>query len=132
MYMKKRNIIIISFVFILVIIFILKYYIEDKYDNKLINEIKKNTDIEDIVYAIKGNDNYVVTCNNKLYVLDLKYKKILTESIDNLYKRKDNLKIVYKRNKLMYENTILYNDYVIYEYYDVYTNDKLDEIEIWR
>lgn len=119
----------IFFIF-LALLYMYIYFVVSKNDNYLFNEIVKNTDIKDIDYINKNNYNYVVVTKNDIYVIDDDYEIIWQAECDSL-----NLKdydIVYKRNKVMYEDNIINGDYLVYRYYDVSNMDFIYEVKLRR
>jgi len=128
-YLKRILLILIP---IFLILFISIFHIttkNKKYESKLKEEIKINYQLEEEIETInKYNKNYIIITKTKVVVLNKKYQLLLEENIKKLAKNKDNYTLIYKNNKLLYENTILKKDKVIYEYYDAYTYEYLDKI----
>jgi hypothetical protein len=124
-----RQIILFIVVSILIILISIFYIVSanNNYEKKLIKEIKKNYTInEEIEKVNKYDNNYIITTKTKIIVLNKKYKNIKEEDINKLASNLDNYTLIYKNNKLMYENTIIKKDKVIYEYYDAYTYEYQD------
>lgn len=115
---------------ILIIIFIISFIllsITNKNNNYLDNitkDIKENYKVEDkITYSNKYGNYYIFTTEKKVIVLNKEYEEVLKKDIDILDENKNNYDLIYKNNKLMYEQTILKKDKLTYKYYDA-TNNK--------
>ena len=129
--MKKVIKIIILIVIIISIISILIFFINNK-NNKYLNNISKsistNYDIkEDITYSNKYGNYYIFTTKTKVIVLNKEYEEILKENIDILAPNKANYALIYKNNKLIYEQTILKKDKLTYKYYDATNSEFIKE-----
>lgn len=131
-YMKNMKhilkIVIIMVILILVGIFSLSYTINKNQDyyNNVIEDIKNNYSIDgEITYCNVYGNYYIFTTKNSVVVLNKEYEEILKEDINKLYDNKNNYDLIYKTNKLMYENTVLKNNNVTYEYYDVSNYKKI-------
>ena len=97
----------------------------NKYLSSITKDIEKNYKIkENITYSNKYGNYYIFTTDTKVIVLNKEYEEILSKDIDILDKNKNNYALIYKNNKLMYEETILKKDKLTYKYYDA-TNNKL-------
>jgi len=89
-----------------------------KYENKILNEIINNYDIDDVVYYNKTNNYYVIESNSKIIVLNSKYELVNEILISDIHPNYD---IVYKNNNLMYREKIVNENTINYNYYDIYT-----------
>ena len=123
----KKIISIISILLIIIIILSLILFSitnkNDKYLSSITKDISKNYKIEEkITYSNKYGNYYIFTTKKNVIVLNKEYEEILKEKISIL--DKNNLDLIYKNNKLMYEETIYKKDKVTYKYYDA-TNNKL-------
>ena len=81
--------------------------------------------------SIYGN-YYIFTTKNNVIVLNKEYKEILKEDIEKISKNKDNYELIYKTNKLMYEETITKENKVTYIYYDAESLKKIKETTLER
>ncbi len=126
--MKK---IIIWFISILIILFLLIMYMNinnNKYNDKLENNIINNTEIKKIRYIKKYDNYYIVTNNKYIYLIDSKYDIILKKDISLIHKNTNNYDIIYKDEYLMYFNDYIKDDILVYEYYDINTYELIDRV----
>ncbi len=129
------SIIAIIVIVILIIIFSLSYKINsnNNYNNKIIDRVKKNFSTSENIKYINIYDNYyILKTNDKVYVLDNKYKEVYKEELNKLASNTKNYELIYKNNKLMYENTIRSKNSVTYEYYDCKTYKKTKVLKLER
>ena len=118
---KTLKILIIPFIIILGITIYTIYLTNNNtnYIEKTLKNIKDNYQInEEITYYNEYNNYYIFTTKTKVIVLNNEYVEILNEDITNIKKRKNNQELIYKTNKLMFEETILDDNNLIYKYYD--------------
>ena len=125
--MKKIIKIIIPILILIVIYILVLSFINNKnenYMNQTLKNIKDNYPIKEkaTYYNIYGN-YYILKTSNKIIVLNKEYEEILKEKIDVLAPNPNNYNLIYKNNKLMYEETILKKDKLIYKYYDANTSE---------
>lgn len=125
----KKIIKVVALVLILIlIIFFIFLSLRNKnndYLDSISKDIKDNYKIEEkITYSNKYGNYYIFTTKKKVIVLNKEYEKVLKEDIKKLAKNKKNYPLIYKNNKLLYEETILKNNKLTYKYYDA-TNNKL-------
>ena len=129
--MKK---IIIIFICLVVFLFGSVIYIVNRnnnYLNNILEDIKNNSEIkEDIIYYNKYNNYYIVLTKDNIIVLDKDYKEVYNNSTEKFQDKTSEYEIVYKTDIPMYEETKKEGNTIKYIYYDIYTLDKLDEIEI--
>ena len=129
--MKK---IIIIFICLIVFLFGCVIYIVNRNNNYLNNisdDIKNNSEIkEDIMYYNKYNNYYIVLTKDNIIVLDKDYKEVYNNSTEKIQDKTSEYEIIYKIDIPMYEETKKEGNTIKYIYYDIYTLDKLDEIEI--
>ena len=129
--MKK---IIIIFICLVVFLFGSVIYIVNRnnnYLNNILEDIKNNSEIkEDIIYYNKYNNYYIVLTKNNIIVLDKDYKEVYNNSTEKFQDKTSEYEIIYKTDIPMYEETKKEGNTIKYIYYDIYTLDKLDEIEI--
>ena len=96
---------------------------EDYLDN-MTKSIQENYDIsEEIIYSNQYGNYYIVKTPSSVIVLNKEYQEVLKESSSVLAPNTNNYTLIYKTNKLMYENTIVKEDELTYEYYDAKTNE---------
>lgn len=125
--MKKVK---LSIIIILILLLIPTIYItyitktnKEQY-NTIAISVKKNYPIEDnIIYSNQYGNYYIIKTNKKIIVLNQEYQEILKEDISILSDNKDNLPLIYKTNKLMYEEKTIKTNKVIYKYYDATTGE---------
>ena len=118
---KTLKILIAPFIIILGITIYTVYLTNNNnyYLNKTLKNIKDNYQInEEITYYNEYNNYYIFTTKTKVIVLNNEYEEILNEDITNIKKRKNNQELIYKTNKLMFEETILDDNNLTYKYYD--------------
>lgn len=121
--MSKKSLFILLMVFIVLIlgIYIYPSIKNDNYQKRLISDIYKNTDINDIEYLNKDNNYYVVKDRDKVIVLDLNYEEVY--SIDKSKLKDNDLDLVYRRNNLYYEEKIRDGDNLTYNFYNIDNNE---------
>ncbi len=129
--MKK---LIIIFICLVVFLFGSVIYIVNRnnnYLNNILEDIKSNSEIkEDIMYYNKYNNYYIVLTKDNIIVLDKYYKEVYNNSTEKFQDKTSEYEIIYKIDIPMYEETKKEGNTIKYIYYDIYTLDKLDEIEI--
>lgn len=118
----KKKIIIISILLIIICLSALLYPVikNNSYKKELYNNLYENTNYKDITYLNKDNNYYIIKTNNKVVVLDLNYEEKLSLDINKL--SQSDLELVYRRNKLYYEEKKKEKNKVIYKFYNVETN----------
>lgn len=119
------------FISLIITLFCFVYYMvsnNNKYVDKMKDLIIKNTDIQDIDYINKYEDNYIVMDMNNLYLINNDYKIIFNIELSKIHENKNNYDIIYRQEELMYFNDKYTDDKIIYEYYDLYTYEKIDTV----
>lgn len=118
----KKKIIIISILLIIISLSVLLYPVvkNNSYKKELYNYIYENTKYKDITYLNKDNNYYIIKTKDKVIVLDLNYEERFSLDINKL--SQSNLELVYRRNKLFYEEKKKEKNKVIYKFYNVETN----------
>lgn len=134
--MKKvlRSILIIVIILIIGILYI-SYITNHNQDelNNITQSIKDNYSVKDeITYSNRYGNYYIFTTESDVYVLNNEYQKVYQKEISSLATNEENLPIIYKTNKLMYEKTIRKKDKITYEYYDALTNQLIKETTLER
>ena len=122
--------IIIWFISILLILFfaILCMTInDDRYNDKIIKNVLKNTSVKRVNYLNKYDNYYIVMDKEYVYVFDLKYNEILSKDIMLIHSNDKKYDIIYKDNKLLYFNDYINKDVLVYEYYDIDTYKLVDK-----
>ena len=105
----------------------------NKYLNDISKDIYDNYDTEEeITYLNEYNNYYIFTTDTRVIVLNNEYTEVLNESIATLTPKKDNQSLIYKTNKLMYEETSLTNSKLIYKYYDATNGEFIKETVMER
>lgn len=129
--MKKIfKILIVIAILLIACILSLSYTINknNNYQEKLLNRVKKYYPNAKIDYINYQDDYYIYTTKEEIIILDKNYKEITKEKKLNLKQKKDNYEIVYKKEKIVYEETIQKKDKIIYTYYDAKTGEKINSI----
>ena len=122
------KIIIIVIALIFIGVFSLSYTINNNnsYKESIITNIKNNYNVNgDITYANYYGNYYIFTTNSNVIVLTKEYKEVLNEDINKLAKNTNNYELIYRTNKLMYEDTTVKDNKVTYDYYDANTYKKI-------
>lgn len=126
----------LSLVVIVLIAILYISYITNHQEN-LYNDIAQNIQTnyqltEDITYTNRYGHYYIITTPTKVIVLNQEYVEILKEDLTVLAENPDQLPLIYKTNKLMYEKTIIQNNKLTYEYYDAKTGDQIKTTTLER
>ena len=100
----------------------------NNYQEKLLNRVKKYYPNAKIDYINYQDDYYIYTTKEEIIILDKNFIEITKEKKLNLKQKKDNYEIVYKKEKIVYEETIQKKDKIIYTYYDAKTGEKINSI----
>ena len=122
------KIIIIVIALIFIGVFSLSYTINNNnsYKESIITNIKDNYNVNgDITYANYYGNYYIFTTNSNVIVLTKEYKEVLNEDINKLAKNTNNYELIYRTNKLMYEDTTVKDNKVTYDYYDANNYKKI-------
>ena len=103
----------------------------NKYLDNITKNIKENYNIkEKITYSNLYGNYYIFTTKTKVIVLNKEYEEIKKFNIDILSNNKNNYQLIYKNNKLMYEETIKKKNKITYKYYDATNNKLIKEISV--
>lgn len=128
--MKKiLKIALIPLIIIIVVILYLSYLsnANQKYLNSITKDIKANYQInEEITYSNLYGNYYVFTTKSNVFVLNKEYEEVLKISIAEI-KIKEDMDLIYKTNKLMYETSEVKDKILTYKYYDAMTGDFIKE-----
>lgn len=130
MFHRKYIILIVACVTIFFLIYYLLIYTKVHSNDKYIDSIKSNITNKykkiNIDYVNEYGGYYIVVSNNNIIVLDFDYNEIIKDSVSNIKLNK--FDIVYKTNKIMYEETVLKNNKLIYNYYDIDSGKFIDSV----
>ena len=100
----------------------------NKYLDNITKNIKENYNIkEKITYSNLYGNYYIFTTKTKVIVLNKEYEEIKKFNIDILSNNKNNYQLIYKNNKLMFEETNIKDDKLIYKYYDATNGEFIKE-----
>ena len=117
--MKRIIIIFLSITFILLIL--LLYITNDNYYNNISKSIKDNYANINLYYVNKYNDYYIFLSDENYGVLDGEYNEIMLISKSLVHDNTNNYDVIYKDNKLIYQEEVLDKDKLMIYYYDIYT-----------
>lgn len=131
MKLKKRIIIfLISIILILFVGMFTMTILDNKYINDVRDNIKENTDIKNIEYVNKYDNNYIVVNDEYLYLFNLDYEEIARIDMILVHENNNNYDIVYKNETIMYMDNYKNKNGVIFEYYDIYTYELIETIVV--
>lgn len=117
--MKRIIIIFLSITFILLMLLV--YITNDNYYNNISKSIKDNYANINLYYVNKYNDYYIFLSDENYGVLDGKYNEIMLISKSLVHDNTNNYDVIYKDNKLIYQEEVLDKDKLMINYYDIYT-----------
>lgn len=117
--MKRIIIIFLSIAFILLML--LLYITNDNYYNNISKSIKDNYANINLYYVNKYNDYYIFLSDENYGVLDGEYNEIMLISKSLVHDNTNNYDVIYKDNKLIYQEEVLDKDKLMINYYDIYT-----------
>lgn len=117
--MKRIIIIFLSITFILLMLLV--YITNDNYYNNISKSIKDNYANINLYYVNKYNDYYIFLSDENYGVLDGEYNEIMLISKSLVHDNTNNYDVIYKDNKLMYQEEVLDKDKLMINYYDIYT-----------
>ncbi len=114
----KRIVIIVLIIFLIIVCSLV--YINNTNSTKSWEKLIKKNYADIKLFYVNKYDNYYIFISEKNYgVLDKKYNEILLIEKKNLCKKKKNYDIIYKNEKLMYEEEIFNKKKLIFNYYDI-------------
>lgn len=132
--MKKIFKIILPIIILIILILIMILFLNNKnqkYLDSITKNIKENYDTDEtITYSNLYGNYYIFTTKKDIIVLNKEYEEVLKKDIDVLTPNQNNYELIYKNNKLIYEETILKNNKITYKYYDATTGELLKETNI--
>ena len=126
---KVLRIALIPLIIIIVVILYLSYLsnTNQKYINSITQDIKENYQInEEITYSNLYGNYYVFTTKSMVIVLNKQYEEVLKDSIA-IIQIKEDMDLIYKTNKLMYETSEVKDKLLTYKYYDAKTGEFIKE-----
>lgn len=121
------------FIFVILFIFISMYimtYIDKKDINNLRENILKNTDIKEVEYVNKYDNNYIVKNYEYVYLLNSNYEEIYKVKLDLLHDNDNNYDLIYRNNTIMYMDNYQSEEGIVFKYYDIYNYKLIDEIVV--
>lgn len=117
--MKRIIIIFLSITFILLMLLV--YITNDNYYNNISKSIKDNYANINLYYVNKYNDYYIFLSDENYGVLDGEYNEIMLISKSLVHDNTNNYDVIYKDNKLIYQEEVLDKDKLMINYYNIYT-----------
>ena len=116
-----KRIIIIFLSITVILLMLLVYITNDNYYNNISKSIKDNYANINLYYVNKYNDYYIFLSDENYGVLDGEYNEIMLISKSLVHDNTNNYDIIYKDNKLIYQEEVLDKDKLMINYYDIYT-----------
>ena len=89
--------------------------------NNISKSIKDNYANINLYYVNKYNDYYIFLSDENYGVLDGEYNEIMLISKSLVHDNTNNYDVIYKDNKLIYQEEVLDKDKLMINYYDIYT-----------
>ena len=133
LYIKRYVIAIVIVLFIfLVLFFSVNYVINNNsdYNNNLVKKVSNKYNGGNIDNVNIYGGYYIVSYKDKIIVLDKEYKEIYKENTSKLADNEKGYDIVYKTNKLMYEETVVDDETLTYNYYDIHSYKLVNSIDL--
>jgi len=130
---KVLHIALIPVILILLVILYISYLnnYNQNYLDSITKNIKNNNKInEEITYSNRYGNYYIFTTKSKVIVLNKEYEEILNEKIATIKKREKDQELIYKTNKLMFEEKEIKNNTLIYKYYDAINGELIKETKL--
>lgn len=126
---KLLHIILIPIIIILVVILYISYLSNhnQNYLDSITKTIQDNYQIEEeITYSNQYGNYYIFTTKSSVIVLNKQYEEILNDSVATIQIKED-MELIYKTNKLMYEEKEVSDNVLTYKYYDATNGDFIKE-----
>lgn len=126
---KLLHIILVPIIIIIIVIIYMSYLSSSNqnYLDSITKDIKDNYKVEEeITYSNQYGNYYILTTKTSVIVLNKQYKEVLSENISTI-KIKEDMELIYKTNKLMYEEKKIINKVLTYKYYDATTGEFIKE-----
>lgn len=127
---KALKIISIPLILILIVILYISFLTNNNqtYLDNITKTIKENYQIdEDITYSNLYNHYYIFTTKSRVIVLNNEYQEVLNESIATIKNKEANQDLIYKTNKLMFEEVETNKNNITYKYYDASNGEFIKE-----
>lgn len=123
--------------FILVMVLVFRIVIKnDCYIRNMKKSISEHykgiDDYKDIVSISKFNDYYIVGMDNRVLVLDKKYKRVTEYNNEDLADDALNSKIIYMDDMALFVKDEKVDSGLIYNYYDVKSGEMVKSLEVGR
>ena len=123
--------------FILVMVLVFRIVIKNDCSirnmQKSISEHYKGiSDYKDIVSINRYNDYYIVGMDNRVLVLDKKYKRVTEYNNVDLVDDALNSKIIYMDDMILFVKDEKVDSGLIYNYYDVKSGEMVKSLEVGR
>lgn len=123
--------------FILVMVLVFRIVIKnDCYIRNMKKSISEHykgiDDYKDIVSISKFNDYYIVGMDNRVLVLDKKYKRVTEYNNVDLVDDALNSKIIYMDDMALFVKDEKVDSGLIYNYYDVKSGEMVKSLEVGR
>lgn len=123
--------------FILVMVLVFRIVIKnDCYIRNMKKSISEHykgiDDYKDIVSISKFNDYYIVGMDNRVLVLDKKYKRVTEYNNEELADDALNSKIIYMDDMALFVKDEKVDSGLIYNYYDVKSGEMVKSLEVGR
>ena len=123
--------------FILVMVLVFRIVIKnDCYIRNMKKSISEHykgvSDYRDIVSISKFNDYYIVGMDNRVLVLDKKYKRVTEYNNVDLVDDALNSKIIYMDDMVLFVKDEKVDSGLIYNYYDVKSGEMVKSLEVGR
>lgn len=127
---KVIKVISIPVIVVLIIVLYISFLTNNNqnYLDDITKNIKENYPIdEEITYSNLYNHYYIFTTKSKVIVLNNEYQEVLNESIAIIQNKEENQEIIYKTNKLMFEEVETNKNNITYKYYDASNGEFIKE-----
>lgn len=133
----KRIVLIVLSGFILVMVLVFRIVIKnDCYIRNMKKSISEHykgiDDYRDIVSINRYNDYYIVGMDNRVLVLDKKYKRVTEYNNVDLVDDALNSKIIYMDDMVLLVKDEKVDSGLIYNYYDVKSGEMVKSLEVGR
>lgn len=127
---KVIKLISIPLIFTLIVILYISFLTNNNqnYLDNITKTIKENYQIdEDITYSNFYNHYYIFTTKSRIIVLNNEYQEVLNESIATIKNKEEDQELIYKTNKLMFEEVEPNKNNITYKYYDASNGEFIKE-----
>lgn len=127
---KALKVISIPLILILIVILYISFLTNNNqnYLDNITKTIKENYQVdEEITYSNLYNHYYIFTTKSRVIVLNNEYQEVLNESIATIKNKEENQDLIYKTNKLMFEEVETNKNNITYKYYDASNGEFIKE-----